>query len=61
MIKFIGVLTMLIEHIGAILLPEYRILRVIGRVLMPFFAYCIARGFYYSEKKERHSNILKTY
>ena len=59
MIKLIGALTMLIDHIGAILLPQIRILRIIGRVSMPFFAYCIARGFYYSEKKGTTSKYIK--
>ncbi len=57
MIKLIAAITMLIDHIGAILLqwnPNWRVqcelCRIIGRISLPLFAFCIARGFYFSEK-----------
>lgn len=51
MIKLIAAFLMLIDHIGAVLLPDIIALRIIGRLSMPLFAYCIARGFYYSDNK----------
>ena len=39
---------MTIDHIGFIFFPETLILRLIGRLSMPLFAYCIARGFSHS-------------
>lgn len=51
MIKTLAALFMLIDHIGMIFSPENYLLRIIGRLSMPLFAYCIARGFYFSEKK----------
>lgn len=42
---------MLIDHIGYQFFPQYLIPRAIGRLSMPLFAYSIARGYYYSEKK----------
>lgn len=51
MIKILAALFMLIDHIGMIFFPENYLLRIIGRVSMPLFAYCIARGFYFSEQK----------
>lgn len=59
MIKLIAAITMLIDHIGAILFTEYAVLRLIGRVSMPLFGYCVARGFYYSEKKGSLKKYLK--
>ena len=50
MIKLIALLTMLIDHIGVVFLPRVFIFRIIGRISMPLFAYCIARGFYYSKQ-----------
>lgn len=50
MIKLIALLTMLIDHIGFVIFPETFIFRIIGRISMPLFAYCIARGFYYSKQ-----------
>jgi hypothetical protein len=41
---------MLIDHIGLIFFPDLVILRIIGRLSMPLFAYCIARGFLSSNK-----------
>ena len=54
MIKFLAAITMLIDHIGVILFPQSLSLRCIGRISMPLFAYCVARGFYYSRKKGSH-------
>lgn len=51
MIKFLAAVTMLIDHIGVILFPERLAFRIVGRIAMPLFAYCVARGFYYSRKK----------
>ncbi|WP_031551743.1 TraX family protein [Oribacterium sp. FC2011] len=62
MIKLLALLTMLIDHIGVILLKEIIIFRLIGRLAMPLYAYCIARGFYFSKQhgtlKKYISNIL---
>lgn len=52
MVKTLAALFMLIDHVGAILFPQVLALRIIGRLSMPLFAYCVAQGFYYSEKKE---------
>ena len=51
MIKLIAAITMIIDHAGIILFPDFKILRTIGRIAMPLYGYCIARGFYYSELK----------
>lgn len=59
MIKLIALLTMLVDHIGITIFPQALGFRVIGRVSMPLFAYCIARGFYYSKQHDTvHKYIL---
>ena len=45
MLKFIACVLMLIDHLGAALFPETIILRLIGRVSFPIFAYLIAIGY----------------
>lgn len=55
MIKLFALLTMLLDHIGLIFFPEVRWIRYIGRLAMPLYGYCIARGFYYSKE---HGTIL---
>lgn len=44
MIKILACIFMFIDHAGLILFPQQQVLRVIGRLAMPLFAYCIARG-----------------
>lgn len=48
-LKVIAILCMTIDHIGAVLLPQYRILRVIGRVAFPIFAFLIVEGVYHTK------------
>ena len=44
-LKLIGVLAMLIDHIGFGFLPQYPILRIIGRLAFPIFAYEVSEGY----------------
>lgn len=43
-IKLIAIITMFIDHMGLILLPQYEVLRIIGRISFPLFAYQIGIG-----------------
>lgn len=52
-LKVIAIITMLIDHIGYVCFPEVEVLRVIGRLAFPIFAFFIAEGAYYT------SNIRK--
>lgn len=49
MIKILACVFMVIDHIGLIFFPQYEALRIVGRLSMPFFAYCIARGIKYTK------------
>ncbi len=53
-IKFLAAALMLIDHIGAILLPDVLLLRVIGRPSMPLFAFMYAEGARYTKSKTRY-------
>ncbi len=44
LLKWIAIVTMTIDHIGAILYPELVFLRIIGRLSFPLFCYLIALG-----------------
>ena len=46
MIKIIAALLMLVDHVGMVFFKDFIILRYIGRLAMPLFAYCTALGFY---------------
>lgn len=56
LLKVVAMITMLIDHIGKMLLPQYRVLRMIGRVAFPIYAYCIAAGCVYTRD---HFKYLK--
>jgi len=47
-LKIIAMLLMVTDHIGAILFPEYRLLRVIGRLAFPIFAFLLVVGFHHT-------------
>lgn len=47
-LKLIAIVTMLIDHLGAVMFPQYPVMRVIGRIAFPIFAYCIAAGCIYT-------------
>lgn len=53
-LKLIALITMTIDHIGARLFPHITILRIIGRLAMPIFAYMIAQGCRYTRNKARY-------
>lgn len=43
-LKILAFLTMIIDHIGAILFPSVLVFRIIGRLSFPIFAYLLAKG-----------------
>ncbi len=53
-LKIIAIISMLIDHIGVELLPQYEILRIIGRVSFPIFAYMIAEGCHYTRNRAKY-------
>ncbi len=53
-LKLIAITTMAIDHVGAAILPQYPILRVIGRVAFPIFAYSLAVGCVYTHDMRRY-------
>jgi len=54
LLKMIGIVSMFIDHVGIILFPQVIILRIIGRLAFPIFAFAIANGY-------EHTLNLKKY
>ena len=54
LLKLIAIAAMLVDHLGARVFPQYPIMRVIGRVSFPIFAYCIAAGCVYTHNIGRY-------
>ena len=53
-LKLIGALSMLLDHAGILLFPNVRLLRILGRVAYPIFAFMIAQGCQYTRNKLRY-------
>lgn len=47
-LKLLAIITMLIDHIGAILFPKITLLRIIGRISFPLFCFFISEGLIYT-------------
>ena len=53
-LKIIAAITMIIDHIGVVFFPRVAILRIIGRISFPIFAFMIAEGCHYTRNKLRY-------
>ncbi len=54
LLKLIAVITMSIDHIGAILFPQYLIFRIIGRISFPLFAYSTFIGYFKTKDLKKY-------
>lgn len=48
LLKLVAMIAMFIDHSGKMLFPEWPIMRIIGRIAFPIYAYCIAVGCVYT-------------
>ena len=53
-LKILALLTMTADHVGLQLLPQYHILRWLGRLAFPIFAYMIAEGCRYTRNRKKY-------
>lgn len=52
--KTVGIVSMLVDHVGLIFFPQILIFRIVGRLALPIFAFGIANGY-------KHTSNLKKY
>ena len=52
-LKLLACIFMFVDHVGMILLPGVVVLRAIGRLAMPLFAFTFAEGCFYSRHRGR--------
>ena len=57
-LKWIALLAMLCDHIGHALFPDLMILRIIGRISFPIFAYVLVEGFCYTRDVKKYMTRL---
>lgn len=53
-LKLLALLSMTCDHVGLQLFPEVLLLRIIGRLAMPIFAYMIAEGCRYTRNRKKY-------
>lgn len=53
-LKLIAMAAMTLDHIGVYLLPQMLILRIIGRLALPIYAYMIAEGCRYTRSRKQY-------
>lgn len=58
LLKLIAMIAMFIDHSGKMLFPQYPIMRVIGRIAFPIYAYCIAVGCVYTRDPLKYLNRI---
>ncbi len=58
MIKIIAAILMVIDHVGVVLGLEGGIIRILGRISMPLFAFMIAEGARYTKNKGKYLGLI---
>ncbi len=54
LLKLIAILTMIIDHVGAVFFPNMIILRCIGRLGFPLFFYCTFFGYFKTKNLKKY-------
>lgn len=53
-LKLIAIVSMMIDHIGAVLYPDISLFRVIGRLAFPIFAFLLVEGYHYTRNQKNY-------
>jgi hypothetical protein len=57
-LKVLAMLSMLLDHIGVQLFPDCVVLRLLGRISFPIFAYMIAEGCFYTKNRAKYLGLI---
>lgn len=58
LLKILACVFMFIDHLGVIIFPDVYMLRAVGRLAMPIFAWMLAEGCYYTKNKLNHFILI---
>ncbi len=53
-LKIIAMISMIFDHVGDNFFPDQTWMRVIGRIALPVFAFCVAEGFCHTRNRIRY-------
>ncbi len=53
-LKIIAMISMIFDHVGDNFFPEQIWMRVIGRMALPIFAFCVAEGFIHTHDRNKY-------
>ena len=53
-LKIIACVSMFLDHLGFLVLPEVPLLRILGRIAFPIFAFMLAEGCFFTHNKLKH-------
>lgn len=54
-LKWIAIITMVIDHVGAVLFPHQMIFRIIGRISFPIFCFLLVEGFFHTSNVKKYT------
>ena len=60
-LKIFGCIAMFIDHLGFLVFPNIQILRIIGRLSYPIFAFMLAEGCFYTKNRFRHFYVISLF
>lgn len=60
-LKVIAAISMTIDHIGAVLLPQYYFLRIIGRLAFPIYCFLMVNGFLHTRNIKKYIGRLAVF
>lgn len=60
-LKWLALLTMVIDHVGLAFFPQYPLLRAVGRLSFPIFAFLLAEGFAHTSNRKQYALRLAAF
>ena len=58
LLKLVAMVSMLVDHTGKMFFPQYQIMRIIGRIAFPIYAYCLTVGCVYTKDMVKYVERL---
>ncbi len=53
-LKCIAIVSMFLDHLGAIIFPQYKILRILGRIAFPIFCFLLVEGVFHTRDVRKY-------